>query len=624
MTQVILAFVFVLSGIGLWSYKPAERSQFSQVRVHIWGPIACFALAFFLLLSTSFVSIESDERGHLKRIYAGSDLPPGRIIAMDGEKGPQAGLISPGFHLMPLVNVINNVEPLPVIDVPDGKYVAFTARDGSPLPSGQTYASPLPTEMFKKMLSDGEYALTKGGLQMGPQTTVLGPGKYGYNHYLYSRVIGNVYEVHKGFVAVIKSNVWGPANIGNLIADREPEDCKPVNSGAGLDGELAVPLVPVGCVGIWNVALGPGKYYFNQQAYVPLMIETRLVTWEYKGGYTKRTVNLTIDQDGQIKQSPEQTEEILVPEDAADAAVMVRVEGWNVPLELRALVQVTPENAPFVVASVGGLEEVENRVLTPTIRSVVRNVGGSIVHVKEPVLDTDKKPVLNENGEPKMISVARPTRALDFIENREILEGEVEQVVKTEGQKARVDIREVRFGEPALPPEVLIPRQRQQLAYELRTSFQQEKIAQDERIKTEQARATANQQGDLVKAQISQLASVQTALAKENEGRGEKQRLVLIAEGQREQAGVLGQDRVVELRKYEVLLDRVFGFLNEHSDVLTTALSNAHKFVPDRVFTIGAGGEANGHGLAGPAAILGDFLGGGTRLNAPDQAIQKK
>ena len=63
---------------------------------------------------------------------------------------------------------------------------------------------------------------------------------------------------------------------------------------------------------------------------------------------------------------------------------------------------------------------------------------------------------------------------------------------------------------------------------------------------------------------------------------------------------------MVALRKYEILLGHVFGFMNKNPTVVQAALENAHKFVPERVFTIG--GE--GGGLAGPAAILGDFLGG--------------
>ena len=58
-----------------------------------------------------------------------------------------------------------------------------------------------------------------------------------------------------------------------------------------------------------------------------------------------------------------------------------------------------------------------------------------------------------------------------------------------------------------------------------------------------------------------------------------------------------------------MVVNSLLSFFDEHPDVLTAALSNAHKFVPERVFTIGGQGGANN--LAGAAGILGDFLGGG-------------
>ena len=143
----------------------------------------------------------------------------------------------------------------------------------------------------------------------------------------------------------------------------------------------------------------------------------------------------------------------------------------------------------------------------------------------------------------------------------------------------------------------------------MRRAFRQEREAQSERISTEQARATADQQQRLVEAQIEVKRSEQLALALRNEGRGERDKLNLIAEGQKAQAGVLGEDRVVELRRFELVVNSLLTFFKDHPDVLTTALANAHKFVPERVFTIG--GEGGSNNLAGAAGVLGDFLSGG-------------
>lgn len=562
-------------------------------------------LALFLAASTSYIFVGEEESAHLSKIYFGGDLKEGAIIATKGEKGPQANITPPGFHFSPFLRVIYKIENKRIIEIPENKYGYIVARDGLPLRDGQTYADAFPSGQVAAMISDAKTFLTTVG-QKGPQTSVLTPGKYRLNLFLWNVSTGDATEIPEGFVGVIKSNVHSSVNYGNLIAVK-PDSCEPTQSTEGDSSDLSVPLVPVGCIGVWVNALNPGKYYINQRAYKVTLIDTRVQTWRYSGGYTKRSISLKVDQQGNITQEPSSVV-VNTPSDAADQAVFVKVEGWDVPLELRVLLQVTPEKAPFVVASVGGLDEIEDRILTPAIRSVVRNVIGGIIDIPTPVLNESGEPVLDQNGIQVIRTVTRPTRVLDLIENRGVLEDNVEEIIRREGLKAGVNIKEMRFGEPSIPPELLLARQREQLAQQLAKAYEEERKAQGQRISTEQARATADQQGKLVEAQIEVKRSEQLAIARRNEGLGEKEKLELIATGQRSQVLVLGEERVVDLRKYELLLDKIFTFIDSHPDVLTTALSNAQKFVPDRVFTLGEGGG----GLAGAAGILGDFLGSGS------------
>ncbi|MEM7698791.1 MAG: hypothetical protein AAF236_10340, partial [Verrucomicrobiota bacterium] len=90
----------------------------------------------FMLMSTSFIFVDANSVGHLKRIYAFKELPQGRIIALEGEKGPQAQILGPGFHFIPLVRVIYDFEEWDVISIPEGYYGQLTALDGDAMPSG--------------------------------------------------------------------------------------------------------------------------------------------------------------------------------------------------------------------------------------------------------------------------------------------------------------------------------------------------------------------------------------------------------------------------------------------------------------------------------------------------------
>src|SRR6266576_6103725 len=124
---------------------------------------------------------------------------------------------------------------------------------------------------------DAEYFLTHGG-QRGPQTTILTPGNYRLNSYLWDLAIYTAVDVAEGFVAVVKSNVIDAVHFGNLVADK-PASCqqKTVSTnetGAAVaaaleqsdEGKLTAILVPVGCSGMWEKALQPGRYYVNEAA----------------------------------------------------------------------------------------------------------------------------------------------------------------------------------------------------------------------------------------------------------------------------------------------------------------------------------------------------------------------
>ncbi len=581
MLYVIIGFVLILFGIAAMFRRPAPVAGGPQNRAAMIGQVlggsvfgvVLIVLGLAALSSTSFVLIPADSVGHLKRVYLADDLPPGRIIALPGQKGPQAEILGPGFHFRPLLNVLFDVEEREVVQVPEGYYGQITALDGAPMPEGMFIAPVIADDKLATML-DAQAYIEQGGFR-GPQETVLKPGSYRLNRYLFDVRIDQdtaATIIPTGQVGVVKSNVQQPG----LNCKEEMVRV----SQAQHDAEaLSVPLVPRGCIGLWKEPLLPGAYYLNRHAYEVTLVDTRVQTWEYKGGYTKRFIDLSLDQQGNLNQV-ERAINVPKPDTAVDVAVFVKVEGWDIPQELRAVAQVSPENAPIVAGSVGGIDQIEHRILTPLIRSIVRNVAGSNIRIPK------------KDGDKIVGYEVRPTRVLDFIENREAIEDTIEEQIKIEARKAGVEIKEVRLGEPSIPPEILLGRQRQQLADQLGEAYKRETEAQKQRIETEQAKATANEQPRLVESQIA----VQVAEQKEAEraalGRAERKYLEEIAQGQLAQANVLGQDRVAMLQA----LEKVLGSLERQPQLVELM----GKLVPNTVVT--------GAGFEGAAAILGDAL----------------
>lgn len=569
----------------------------------------------FGVISTSFVQVPDGKLGQLFRVYGGSSLTEGRIIAASGENGPQARIYTPGFHFELLVNVLYNVNTTQEeVNIPQGKIGVLSARDGKSLRAGQAFADPFPADLGYNML-DAVVFLNSGG-QRGPQLTVLTPGKYRLNRYLWDIEEMDAREIPAGFVGVVKSNVHADIDFGTLKAPK-PGNCdvtrlEPISFDGQRIQRIDAPIVPVGCIGVWKDSLQPGKYYFNPYAFHITEVDTRAQVWNYAGGYKRANISLTVDAKGDIVQSRTEVDVAFDPRTDADRAVFVKMEGWDVPLELRVVAQVSPSEAACVVAGVGGLKQVEDRVLTPSIRAITRDVSGGTYEVLEPKVDKEGKQIL-EDGKPVMVRINRPTKVLDLINQRPLIESEIERRIRPEGQKSCVTIREVRLGEPAIPPELLVAVKREQLATQLAKAFIQEKLAQDQRVNSEKAKATADQQKDLVTAEINVKSSEQNAIAARNLGQGERDKLTMISEGQKKQTEVLGTDATVKLRQFELTLTTLATFFEKNPDVLTVALTNAQKFVPN--VSVGA---SNDSGLMGMiAAFTGQSLSGATGPSMP-------
>ena len=595
MFWVIVALLyFVLAAVApsiLGLFVNRARPDFRTLSLSL--RILFVAIALICLAATSYVHVESDEIAVLNKIYGTTSLSGEHIVATNGEKGPQAEILTPGWHPWFLVNVIYQVENKKVVSIPSGKYGFLVAKDGVPLRPDQFLADAFPSGRELDML-DAEFFLTHEG-QRGPQTTILTPGTYRLNTHLWDVTIKDATDVAEGSVGVVKSNVIDSVHFGNLTAAK-PSSCeqKTVSTNASGEavaateaksdeGRLAAILVPVGCIGVWEKALQPGRYYVNEAAYKVTMMSTRVQTWEFKGGYRKRYIDLSLDQAGNLTQTP-RFEDIKKPDNAADPAVAPFVEGWLVPLELRVLAQVTPDNAPFVVASVGTLKDIEDNIMVPTIRSIVRNVVG-----------------------------AQGRHVLDLADNRAELEHAVEDAIRPEGLRAGIVIKEVKFGDPALPPELLVSRLRQQLADQLQVTYQQEQKAQTQRIETEKARATAEQQHQLVEALIGVQVAEQNKNAAKLRGEGQKLELEEVAQGQRAQAEVLGQDRVLTI----TLVQQMLKAIQDKPEIV----SLIGRLVPQTV--VSTGGQ--GTGLDSAAAIIGALLnnGGGATPALTGQSSKK-
>src|SRR6187397_3392145 len=94
-------------------------------------------LLIFLLIIVNriFVNVGAREIAIKERRYIGSKMPPGRVVATEGEVGIQAEVLKPGLHLLkwPFERVVKKVA---LIEIGSDELGIVEAIDGEPLPAG--------------------------------------------------------------------------------------------------------------------------------------------------------------------------------------------------------------------------------------------------------------------------------------------------------------------------------------------------------------------------------------------------------------------------------------------------------------------------------------------------------
>jgi hypothetical protein len=92
---------FVVLGLLLFTIPPLIPMNYRSRAVDNGARLIGIVTLLFAFASTSFVFVPASHLGHLFRVYGGGSLADGRIIAVNGENGPQAEVFTPGFHVRP-------------------------------------------------------------------------------------------------------------------------------------------------------------------------------------------------------------------------------------------------------------------------------------------------------------------------------------------------------------------------------------------------------------------------------------------------------------------------------------------------------------------------------------------
>ena len=343
----------------------------------------------------------------------GRALPAGRLVALDGEAGYQARLLSPGWYFG-LWRWAYRVQKIPLVVVRPGEIGLVVAADGKPIPSERMLGREVACADFQDAR-----AFLQGGGERGRQLATLKAGAYRINPALFTVITPanagqhalaaeklKVFQVPSdriGIVTVLDGRPIPPGDLaGPVVAGHDSFQrgqvfvdaggCRGLQEAVLLSGSWnlnpwlvqveLVPMteIPIGYVGVvvsyvgrehldvsgedfthgdlvergrkgvWNEALLPGKHPVNTR-----VMKVELVP----------TTNIVLNWAQRIE--AHKYDERLSP-------ITVRSkDGFSFSLDVSQIIHIGMKAAPRVISRVGSMQNLVDHVLQPTVANYFRN-----------------------------------------------------------------------------------------------------------------------------------------------------------------------------------------------------------------------------------------------------------
>src|SRR5436190_1466165 len=179
--------------------------------------IIAFVLLIVLLviLRRIFVNVGAREIAIKERRYMGRRMPPGRVVATEGEVGIQADVLKPGLHLIkyPFERIVRKV---PLIEIGADELGIVEAVDGEPMPPGRIFA-PDRAQNAHNNFQDPIAFIKQGGVK-GIQLRTLPPGLWPIHPYLFRVSVGKTTVIPQGKVGIVTAADGAPLDAGRLLA----------------------------------------------------------------------------------------------------------------------------------------------------------------------------------------------------------------------------------------------------------------------------------------------------------------------------------------------------------------------------------------------------------------------
>lgn len=502
-----------------------------------------------------------------------------QFVAAGGQKGTQVDILTPGTYRILTQSValeskneaatkpgLFNVRFYDATVINENQIGLVEALDGAPLNPRDYVATPVEGH---DNFQDAHEFIGRGG-QRGPQKDILLPGTYYINPLLFKVILESAKEVKPGEVAVIVSNVGkdpseevrreiaakvrermereeqeqaavsaarlDKIDDGRTVAEIEAELMSSDPADRRLDqGAHEAYVVPEGFRGIQEAVVGPGRYYVNTLAITPIVIPTTNLTVEWTAGTTPNTF---------------------------DPFEVISKDGFTMQLEVRVVFRVKPEDAPFMVAKIGGIDRLIQNVMHPLIDSIFRNQ-------------------------------ASESSAMAYLQNRHEEQERAEARVRAHLLKYHVDVVNVLICHIHLPEELMKTQTEKILAEQRQNMYDAQREAEEKRIQLARISAQADNQKDLMAATVGVEIAGKRSEQRKAEADGEAHYIRTTGEAEAQKVRAMGEAQGVA---YHEQVDALGAQGVSLIETLKVIGEKNVRITPDVMSTGGAAGEGGGIG----------------------------
>ncbi|UDY35684.1 SPFH domain-containing protein [Dermatobacter hominis] len=235
-------------------------------------------------------------------------------------------------------------------------------------------------------------------------------------------------------------------------------------------------IVKPGHQGIWSEPLRTGKYTLNPRIYEAEIVPTSILTLNWS--------HATSDAHS--------LDERLAPIDAKSK------EAFTFSIDLQVQIHVPDTRAPKVISMVGTMQNLVNEVLQSAVGNYFRN---------------------------KLQTLG----ATEFIEQRDEVQHAAETYIQQYLSRYEVETRGVYIQDVVFPADLVEVLTSREIAAQERSTFAQQRAAQEARVSLEQQRGVADMQAQLAQANVS--IDIERSRAEANRARADGEASVITVTG---------------------------------------------------------------------------------------------